>query len=408
MHFHSFFSYNAEGWSPSRIVWEAKKCGLYAAGLCDFDVLDGLEEFMEAGYILGVRTGVYLETRAFVREYAGVEINSPGEAGVAYVMASGVPYVPGEGSAESFLLGEWREYARKRNERIIKRANASMPQIAIDYENDVASLSPSRTPTERHIVKAYLKKARSVFGSPAEVAQFWAGVFRLAFDEAVDLIVDNDMLENTLRSKLIKRGGIAYEPASPESFPPLPQFFKWSRACGAIPTFAWLDGTSDGEHDSKKLIEYMTSAGAQAINIIPERNWNVQNPDERKLKIAKLDEIIKIAESYALPVNIGTEMNKPGQPVFDNLDCPSLQPYKRIFLKGAAIMVGHTLLARYADFPYSGEKSSSEFKDVRKKNDFFEAVGRLPPMDVNKIEMLKEMGTDKAFAWFYEQVKINS
>ena len=44
MHCHSFFSYHAEGWSPSRIVWEAYKAGWYAAALCDFDVLDGLEE----------------------------------------------------------------------------------------------------------------------------------------------------------------------------------------------------------------------------------------------------------------------------------------------------------------------------------------------------------------------------
>ena len=43
LHFHSFFSYNAEGFSPSHIAWEARKAGLYAAGLCDFDVLDGLE-----------------------------------------------------------------------------------------------------------------------------------------------------------------------------------------------------------------------------------------------------------------------------------------------------------------------------------------------------------------------------
>ena len=47
MHFHSFYSYNAEGWSPSRIAWESRQRGLQAAGLCDFDVLDGLEEFRE-------------------------------------------------------------------------------------------------------------------------------------------------------------------------------------------------------------------------------------------------------------------------------------------------------------------------------------------------------------------------
>ena len=44
LHIHSFFSYNAFGWSPSRIAWEAAKRGLYGVGLCDFDALDGQAE----------------------------------------------------------------------------------------------------------------------------------------------------------------------------------------------------------------------------------------------------------------------------------------------------------------------------------------------------------------------------
>jgi hypothetical protein len=76
MHFHSFFSYNAEEWSPTRIAWESRKEGLYAAGLCDFDGLDGLEEFIHAGHLLGLRTAVHLETRVFLNEYAQVDINS--------------------------------------------------------------------------------------------------------------------------------------------------------------------------------------------------------------------------------------------------------------------------------------------------------------------------------------------
>ena len=78
MHLHSFFSYNTKGYSPSHIAWEARRQGLYAAGLCDFDVLDGLEEFLAAGQALGLRATVNLETRAFFSDYAQVDINSPG------------------------------------------------------------------------------------------------------------------------------------------------------------------------------------------------------------------------------------------------------------------------------------------------------------------------------------------
>ena len=97
LHFHSFFSYNAQDWSPSHIAWAAHQAGLYAAGLCDFDVLDGLEEFYAASALLGLRATVNLETRVYLREHSEVEITSPGEPGVTYIMG-----VPG---ADDVMLG---------------------------------------------------------------------------------------------------------------------------------------------------------------------------------------------------------------------------------------------------------------------------------------------------------------
>ena len=43
LHAHTFFSHNAYGYSPSKFAWLARKAGLAAAGVVDFDVLDGLE-----------------------------------------------------------------------------------------------------------------------------------------------------------------------------------------------------------------------------------------------------------------------------------------------------------------------------------------------------------------------------
>ena len=47
MHCHSFFSYNGYGYSPSYIVYLAKKMGFYAVGLVDFDVLDGVGDIIK-------------------------------------------------------------------------------------------------------------------------------------------------------------------------------------------------------------------------------------------------------------------------------------------------------------------------------------------------------------------------
>ena len=49
LHAHTFFSYNAYGYSPSKFAWLARKAGLAVAGIVDFDVLDGVDEFSMRG-----------------------------------------------------------------------------------------------------------------------------------------------------------------------------------------------------------------------------------------------------------------------------------------------------------------------------------------------------------------------
>jgi len=405
MHFHSFFSYNAEGYSPSRIAWEAHKAGLYAAGLCDFDVIDGLEEFMQAGLSLGLRTTVNLETRAYVKEFANVDINSPGEQGVTYVMGAGFARELPKGSFQEKGLAGYRARACARNIALIERINARLPDIAIDYEKDVLPLTPTGSATERHIISAYLNKSKAVFQHPDATVEFWTKIIGQPFLETAMLFADTPSFEEVVRSKLVKRGGIGYEAPSPSTFPPIDEFTKWVASCEAVPMLTWLDGTSGGEKDSKAFLECMKSNGAVAINLIPDRNWNIANPEQRAVKIAKLNEIVKIADSMDMPINIGTEMNKLGLPFVDDLDKGALKPHKESFLRGARIMIGHSLLLRYAGMSYISAKANSEFAAPKAKNAFFEAVGRLPAMDSNRAKELEDTGQDKALAWFHDKVK---
>ena len=404
MHFHSFFSYNAEGYSPSRIAWEARKAGLYAAGLCDFDVLDGLDEFMKAGLTLGLRATVNIETRAYVKEYADVDINSPGEHGVTYIMGAAFTQKPAEGSLQAKGLNDFRQRARLRNISLIKRINSKLTDIATDYEKDVLPLTPSGSATERHIITAYINKSKSVFKQPEKVAGFWAKILGINFEETTLLLADLPALEEAVRSKLAKRGGIGYEPPSVDTFPPVGEFLKWVASCEAIPMATWLDGTSGGEKNGRAMLECMQSKGAAAVNLIPDRNWNISSPEVRAVKTKNLKDIVEIADIMNLPVNIGTEMNKLGLPFMDNLDCEALRPFKETFLKGARIMVGHSLLQGYAGFSYIGDKANSEFKDVKAKNSFFEASGKLPAMTLKQSIKLQDMGKEKAFAWFNDAV----
>ena len=66
VHSHTFFSYNAYGYSPTHFAVLARQHGLAVAGIVDFDVLDGLEEFWEAGRLCGLKRCVSMESRVFV------------------------------------------------------------------------------------------------------------------------------------------------------------------------------------------------------------------------------------------------------------------------------------------------------------------------------------------------------
>ena len=74
MHCHSFFSYNGYGYSPTHIAALAAKAGWRSAGLVDFDVLDGVDEFLNACAALRVPAAAGMETRVFASHAGWCEV----------------------------------------------------------------------------------------------------------------------------------------------------------------------------------------------------------------------------------------------------------------------------------------------------------------------------------------------
>ena len=178
MHLHTFFSFNGEGWSPSRLAWESRQAGLYAAGIVDFDVLAGNDEWFEATDLLGVRAAAGFETRVFLSEFAEHEISSPGEPGVSYYMGFGFVKPPAPGSDAAARFVQFLRQSHQRNREVIARLNVRLGDARLDYEADVLPLTPAGNATERHIVRAYHEKALKLAGGDrAKAAAFWAGVF---------------------------------------------------------------------------------------------------------------------------------------------------------------------------------------------------------------------------------------
>jgi hypothetical protein len=120
--------------------------------------------------------------------------------------------------------------------------------------------------------------------------------------------------------------------------------------------------------------------GVAAVGIIPDRNWNVKDPAERARKVQALHEFVKAAEARDLPVNVGTELNAPGQRFVDDFSAAELRPLIPGFLRGAEVFVGQTRLLRHAGYSYVGQ-GASDFPARKARNDFFATVGTLPAPD---------------------------
>ncbi len=383
LHFHTFFSFNANGWSPSRVAWESVKYGLETAGIVDFDVLDGMDEFLSAGDLLGLKSVVGIESRVFVSEMADKVMSSPNEPGIAYFMAGGCFRRPPEGSEAERILRSMADTARERNIALVDRVNAYLDPVILDYEADALPLTPSGNATERHLLQAYDAKAREAFGCcTPELAQFWAGKLGVAQEETAVLLGDTPKLHEKMRSKLMKFGGVGYVPPTSGSFPSIEDAIKMMRGMDALPMITWLDGTNPGEEDTDAFLELLVSKGCVSLNIIPERNWNIKGSEEKALKTRKLREVVEGARRLHLPISVGTEMNKAGLPFVDDFGSDELTPYRRDFVDGARCLYGHTVLARHADFGYFSEKAQAAFGDDRAaKAAFFTRVGRIciPP-----------------------------
>jgi hypothetical protein len=375
LHCHTFFSFNAYGYSPSGLAWLARRRGLQLMGTVDFDVLDAVDEFLAACDLAGVRGSCGLETRLFLPEFADREINSPGEPGVYYHM--GIGFTSSQVPAQvAPILEDLRQRAARRNRLVLERVNAYLAPLAIDYEADVLPLTPAGTATERHMISAYVQAAERSIPNPAA---FWAEKLQLPPAQVAELLKDGPRFQNLVRTRLMKRGGVGYIEPTPDTFSSLEELHRLVVACGALPCATWLDGTSPGEQAMEELLTMLIARGVAALNIIPDRNWNLPDPVQRRLKVENLYRVVRLAEQLALPLNIGTEMNSFGQRLVDDLAAPALAPVRPAFLEGAYFVYGHSALQRAVGLGYQSEWAASCLPGRRERNWFYAQVGRLTP-----------------------------
>ena len=137
----------------------------------------------------------------------------------------------------------------------------------------------------------------------------------------------------------------------------------------------------------EELLALLIEKGAAAINIVPERNWNIPDPHEKKIKLANLYNVAALAKKLNLPIMVGTEMNSFGQKLVDDFEAPELQPLKTSFLEGAWFIYGHTWMQKRWGMGFLSNWAAEYLPERKNRNEFYICAGRLLPANITKPEL---------------------
>jgi hypothetical protein len=252
----------------------------------------------------------------------------------------------------------------------------------------VLPLTPGSNATERHMLAAYLEAAER---TTPDMTAFWADKLDLNRQQVETLMADPPKFQNMVRAKLMKRGGVGYVQPGPDTFPTVDEFHDLILACDALPCAAWLDGTSEGEQAMEELLDLLISKGVVALNIIPDRNWNIADPEVKAQKLQKLYDVVELAQKLDLPLNIGTEMNSYGQKLVDDFGALELAPVREAFLDGAYFIYGHTAAQRHLSKGYQSEWAKRYFPTRFERNAFYTQLGKQVEPGPAGLSKLKEI-----------------
>ena len=125
-----------------------------------------------------------------------------------------------------------------------------------------------------------------------------------------------------------------------------------------------------------ELLELLVGKGVVALNIVPDRNWNIADPRDAALKVQKLYQVVELAGNCDLPLNVGTEMNSFGQKLVDDFAAPELAPVREAFLDGAYFIYGHTVMQRALGLGYQSAWAQATCPSRRERNAFYTAAGQ--------------------------------
>ena len=336
-HIHTPYSFSAFS-SVEEALEHAATEGVKVVGINDFYSMDGYAAWHGGCALRGLYPLFGIEFISLNEEdqAAGLRVNDPNNPGRTYISGKGLAYPVRLSGKPLQQLEEVKAESNAQVEKMCAKLNewlrAEGKDIQLDF-NEIREKLTQGSIRERHLAKALRMALYPEAENPAG-------------------------LENELRGKLLKAGGPAFVPESPEAFLPTQTVQEIIEAAGGIPTYPFLADDAKGhftdfEADLMKAADTLKKRGFRSVEFITTRNTT-----------AVLEQYAGYLEDEGFIVTFGSEHNTPQmEPVLlRTRDAAKLSPkLKAINWRGACALAAHQA---GLDSPSAGEEVIHRFIDL--------------------------------------------
>lgn len=344
-HLHTPYSFSAFD-SIDQALDMALSENVKVVGINDFYATDGYQAWDTACRNRNLYPLFNIEFISLNREdqAKGIRVNDPNNPGRTYLSGKGLAYPVSLKDPYLKQLNEVKAESNHHVERMCGKLNelleACSAPFSISFEEVRQNLTRGSI-RERHLAKALRMKVSESFPDQTSQLAFYEKVFGgKALKSRID---DVAAIENEIRGNLLKAGGAAFVPESPEAFLDMEVVRQIILHAGGLPTYPFLADDAKGnftdfEQDKVKVVGILKERGIASVEFITTRNT-----------VAVLEEYAGYCWENGMVVTFGSEHNTPAmEPIsLYAVKGTELSPVlKEINYKGACIVAAHQELVR--------------------------------------------------------------
>ena len=306
-HLHTPYSFSAFDSIPQAAQMAAEQ-GVKVVGINDFYSMDGYAEWDRETRARKLYPLFNIEFISLNSEdqAAGVRVNDPNNPGRTYISGKGLAFpvkLSGEPAAQ---LAAVKKESNLQVAAMCEKVTGLFKALEAEFGWDEVSIREKLTKgslRERHLAKAIRLAVARLYPDAEAQKAFYEKLFGgkpLKSDISADAKVENE-----IRGNLLKAGGAAFVPETPEAFLPMSTVRSIILAAGGIPTYPFLaddakGGFTDFEGDLEKAAATLKARGFYSAEFITTRN-----------SVEVLEKYCNYLWDNGFVVTLGSEHNTP-------------------------------------------------------------------------------------------------